>query len=110
MSGHKYINEQTLADLDEIQRLLAEAYEHYMADPDNGGWKSMEGAITLYFPEFYWIEGFYGPGHDMLQPSVSIYSYALGPSGNHSFKTTAEALTAVREWHKAEMERDEEAG
>lgn len=99
-----YLDPAFLTDLAEIQRLLAEAYEHYMADGD-GGWKSSEGHISISFPEFFWIDGFYGENDTLPKPpEVSIYSYALGPSRMHHFKNVTEALAEVRKWHREEME------
>lgn len=97
----------SLAELREIQDLLAEAYRHYMQHGD-GGWKSSEGAISLHFPEFFWEEGWYGE-EDTLpkRPGISIYSYILGPNRNHTFDTTTEALTEVRNWHAREMSSGE---
>lgn len=84
--------------LEEIQRLLAEAYEHYFANSD-GHCKSSEGAIEIGLPPFYWRE-------KPAQPSLSIYSYVLGPSRTHYFATIDEALAAVRGWHEREMAHD----
>jgi hypothetical protein len=37
---------------------------------------------------------------------VEIYSYVFSSSRSHRFKSTAEALTAVRRWHAREMADD----
>jgi hypothetical protein len=87
-------------DLQEIRRLLAEAYEHYFANGD-GHCKSSEGAISLHWPPYFWREGEADSG-----PAVEIYSYVLGPSRSHYFKNSRAALAEVRKWHKAEMEFD----
>lgn len=102
----KYIDDQSLVELTEIQDLLAEAYRHYMEFGD-GGWKSNEGSISLIFPEFFWEEGWYGEGDTLpKRPGVSIYSYVLGPSRSHYFNNTTQALAAVRKWHANEMGGD----
>ena len=92
----------TPADLDnlaEIWRLLDEAYRHALESGDTHG-KSGEGCVTLDFSLFWDWEVELGP----RLVGVQVYSYMLGPSRNHYFATTAEALTAVRQWHKQEME------
>jgi hypothetical protein len=78
----------------EIRRLLTEAYAHYFEHSD-GHCKSSEGAITVYYPPFFWREG--------GEPSIGIYSYVLGPDRDHYFKDANEALAAVIGWHAAEM-------
>ena len=91
------------AKLTEIQRLIAEAYEHYFANSD-GHCKSAEGAVSIHLPAFFWGE------ETTARPGVSVYSYVLGPSRNHDFADVDQALAAVREWHKWEMATDHEAG
>lgn len=83
----------------EIQRLLAEAYKHYFKFSD-GHCKSGEGAVSIHLPAFFWDED------ADREPSVEVYSYVLGPSRSHHFKTASEALEAVREWHRDEMNND----
>lgn len=85
------------AGLEEIQGLLDEAYDHYFEVSD-GYCKSIEGVINLDFGTY-----FARRDGDYKEPSVTIYSYVLGPSRSHYFETIAEALLAVREWHAEEM-------
>lgn len=102
------LTEQDLADLTEILRLHDEAFRHYLLD--DWGHKSSEGAVSVNFGNI-WAR--HGDGPEWLDDGapgvagVSIYSYALGPNRNHSFDTIAEGLAAMREWHKAEMDREE---
>lgn len=91
------MNPDDMTTIAEIIRLHDEAFEHYQKDPCCGGWKSSEGAVSIEFGN-YWERD--------EPPAVSVYSYALGPSRMHHFKSPAEALAAVRQWHKEEMEHD----
>lgn len=91
-----FITQDFLDKLTEIQRLLAEAYEHYFANSD-GYCKSSEGAITISLPAYFWREG------EDREPAVEVWSYVLGPSRSHWFDTIDAALETVREWHAAEM-------
>jgi hypothetical protein len=88
-----------LADVAEIHRLLNEAYDHYFANSD-GYCKSSEGQVSLHWPTYFAMR--YGE----IEPTCSVYSYVLGPSRNHDFESTTEALAAVREWHAEEMAHD----
>lgn len=89
--------------LSEVRRLLAEAYGHYFDHSDDGHCKSAEGAISVHYPPFFWLEG------ENPEPGVSIYSYVLGPSRLHDFASIDAALDEVRRWHREEMEFDHEA-
>jgi hypothetical protein len=90
----------------EMARLLDEAYRHYFANSD-GHCKSVEGAISLHFGNHFDREHY---DKDALEVSgVEVYSYVLGPSRTHWFKGLNEALHAVRQWHKEEMEFDYES-
>lgn len=101
MKPYQEVSDPTfLPKLAEIQRLLAEAYEHYFATGSHC--KSLEGAISIHLPEFFWDDG--QPSYGAQQrPGLEIYSYCLGPSRSHYFANIDEALKAVRRWHKAEM-------
>src|SRR6478609_3239539 len=84
-------------ELEEIQRLLAEAYEHYFTYSD-GHAKSSEGAMSLNVTEpYYWRED--GP----QRPGLSLYSYVFGEGRQKHYETTSAALEDVREWHAEEM-------
>lgn len=95
------INDQELADLAEIRRLLDEAYEHYFANGD-GHCKSSEGFIELGTNTAHDRRA----GDPFQINSVGVYSYVLGPSRMHYFQSVAEALATVRQWHADEMARD----
>lgn len=84
------------AKLFELQRLLAEAYEHYFKYSD-GHCKSSEGAISIHYPSFFWHEDV------RPKPSIEVYSYVFGPSRAHHFDSIDEALEVVRAWHADEM-------
>jgi hypothetical protein len=77
-------------------RLLDEAFEHYQQCP-NAAWKSSENHISISLGN-YWQRNL-----DHAAPTVSVYSYALGPGRTHDFDTIEEALDAVRRWHAEEM-------
>lgn len=89
------------ADVSEIVALLDEAYKHYF-DNSDGHCKASEGWVGISFDYGTYFE---------RKPSMSVevYSYVLGPSRSHHFSTIAEALSAVRQWHKAEMAYDHAA-
>lgn len=89
-----------VADVAEMQRLLTEAYTHYFATSSDGHCKSSEGAITLHFPTYFDLKD------GQTAPACSVYSYVFGPSRNHHFQSTDEALDAVREWHRYAMAED----
>lgn len=93
------ITQDFLNKLTEIQRLLAEAYEHYFKYSD-GYCKSSEGAVTISLPAYFWVE------EEDREPAVEVWSYALGPSRSHWFDTVDDALAEVRKWHAAEMAMD----
>lgn len=90
------ITQGFLSKLSEIQRLLAEAYEHYFEHSD-GHCKSNEGAVSIHLPPFFWRE------EDDDLPSVEVYSYVLGPHRSHHFKDIDVALAEVCKWHASEM-------
>lgn len=93
MSG---LDTRRLNDVAEIRRLLQEAYDHYFANSD-GYCKSAEGSISLHLGN-YWENA-----DGRAEVGVTVYSYVLGPERIHDFRTTAEALAAVRVWHQEEM-------
>lgn len=78
-----------------LQRLLAEAYEHYFlydraALPD-------EGSVTIAWPAVRAIlDG-------DAEPSVRITSLAYGDGTTHVFDTLDDALVEVERWHSREM-------
>lgn len=90
---------KALSDVREMQRLLVEAYAHYFAGGD-GHCKSSEGVITLEFPTYFDLR------EGKTEPQCYVYSYVLGPSRQHHFRSTTAALEAVREWHGIEMAFD----
>ncbi|GAA1064702.1 hypothetical protein [Streptomyces asiaticus] len=96
------ISVREATELEELQRLLDEAYTHYFDNDDVGHCKSSEGYIGLHFTNYFDRRD----GEPFGINSVEVYSYVLGPHRMHQFDTTAEALEAVREWHREEMARD----
>jgi hypothetical protein len=96
MTQPTLLTQQDLDNLTEIQRLLDEGLEHYLTYESHC--KSSEGAVAVHFGNSW-------DRRDGRNPvSVTVYSYALGPSRSHDFDSTQEALDEVRKWHKAEME------
>ena len=91
---------EDLERLEEINRLLYEANSHSLER--DGHCKSAEGSIYLHFGN-HWDRL---PGEPRKSPSVSIYSYLLGPHRNHDFDSITQALDVVRVWHKNEMARE----
>lgn len=87
--------------LQEIRRLLKEAYDHYFKHGD-GHCKSAEGQISVHFGN-YWQDK-----DDLVIRWIEIYSYVFGSGRSHSFDTIDEALDTVKRWHKEEMEFDYE--
>lgn len=84
--------------LEEMNKLLMEANEHYF---NRGGMgKNAEGEIYVYYP------GYWDQKEGKTEPSIAVYSYALGPHRNHEFETIDLALETVREWCKLEMENN----
>lgn len=86
-------------NLAEIRRLLSEAYEHYFAGSD-GHCKSLEGQISIDYPEFFWR---LDAGDPAASPRISIYSYVFARGRREHFENSQEALDTVREWHAEEM-------
>ena len=88
--------------LQEISRLLNEAYKHYFSY--EGHCKSSEGHIEVSYGN-YW-ERSENPS-DLKITSVSIYSYVLCTDGREAyFDSVDEALETVKEWHANEMAYD----
>ena len=92
------ITEQEQQELEQIWRLLDEAYHHYFEHSD-GYCKSSEGHVSVNFNNFFERRD----GESFGVKSVEIYSYVFGPNRSHFFKSTAEALSAVKVWHADEM-------
>lgn len=97
------INEAEMKDLQEVQRLLDEAYKHYF-DLSDGYCKGSEGDISLTFGTYFDRDD---DGRFGIR-GVTVYSYVLGPDRYHDFETTAEALETIKEWHAKEMARSYE--
>lgn len=96
------LTNQELKDFKELTRLHDVAFNDYL-DRHDRGHKSSDGAVTLYFGNFWDREGFDIPGNSKLE-GVEVYSYALSPTGRmHYFKTMREALEAVRGWYEVQM-------
>lgn len=93
------ITEQEMKDLQEIRRLLDEAYDHYFKYSD-GCCKSFEGYIGLEFNNYFDRRD----GQSFGVMGVEIYSYVFGPNRSHHYTSTALALAAVKEWREKEMQ------
>lgn len=96
--------QRVLEGVEEIHRLLKEAYDHYFALSD-GYCKSAEGTVWVEWPTYFAMRG------GETTPTIGVYSYVLGPSRRHEFDSIDEALTEVRKWHAIEMQQtyDEDA-
>ena len=103
------ISDEDIKNLTEIQRLLDEGLEHYLTYESHC--KSSEGYVS--------IEVSFGTSWDRfrakeegkpLRPkyNVNVYSYALSSSRSWDFEYPEDALAAVQEWHKSEMEYNPE--
>jgi hypothetical protein len=96
------MNKEDYEKLEEIQRLLDKAYDHYFEHESHA--KSYEGRIAVHFNN-YWDRREDGPGLNIKY--IEISSYVFCRKGRHEFfDTIDEALSTVREWHKEEMAYD----
>ena len=83
----------------EISRLLKEAYDHYFEY--EGHCKSAEGHIAIDYGNLWDRENPY----DLKVRGIEIYSYVFCVEARAQyFESIDEALETVRGWHKAEME------
>lgn len=97
------ISPRDAANLIVIAQTLDKAYDHYFANSD-GHCKSAEGNISIDFNNYFERRR---DGERVLKiKSVNIYSYVFGPYRESSFDTTIDALIAVSDWYKEEMEHD----
>jgi hypothetical protein len=88
--------------LQEISRLLDEAYKHYFSY--EGHCKSSEGWISVNYGN-YWDR--YDNPSEMPIKGVEIYSYVFCEQGrSQDFDSLDEALETVRDWHAKEMAYD----
>lgn len=88
--------------LQEISRLLDEAYTHYFTY--EGHCKSSEGFISIEYGNLWDRQD-----NPLQLPikNVHIYSYVFCTEGrSQDFDTLDEALETVRGWHAREMEYD----
>lgn len=88
--------------LQEISRLLDEAYTHYFTY--EGHCKSSEGFISIEYGNLWDRRD--NP-LELPIKNVHIYSYVFCEQGrSQDFDTLDDALETVREWHAREMEYD----
>lgn len=86
--------------LEEINRLLEEAYDHYFQYESHC--KSSEGFVSLEYGTLWDRRE-----HGLKITNVHIYSYVFCREGrSQDFDTLDEALETVREWHRDEMSYD----
>ena len=95
------MNESDFNKLKKIRQLLKEAYDHYFKFSVDGHCKSSEGYIGLDFGN-YWED----KNCELKITGVQIYSYVLGPDRLHYFKSLDNALDAVVQWHRDELNTD----
>lgn len=102
--NHYPLSPEDVVNLQELVRLMDEAYDHYFKVSD-GYHKSSEGYVGLHFNNYFDRE------YEGLQiKTVEVYSYVFGPSRCHEFGSIAEALAEVRGWHELEMGTSHEEG
>lgn len=98
------IREIDVVKVNEIVRLLDDAYDHYF-DRGGDGAKSSEGYVELAVPNYFDRRADkLTPG--MAQLRCNVYSYLFGPSRMHSFDSIDEALDTVRKWYNDEIADD----
>lgn len=99
-NSHSILTGQQLWELSEIRRLITEATLHAWERDPYG--KSGEGNISVNLDNpLEWDEEYRPP----RPPTVTVYSYVLGPHRAHYFDSPAQALEIVKQWHAAEMAR-----
>lgn len=91
---------EDMVKLEEIHRLLEEAYSHYFQYESHC--KSSEGFVSLEFGTLW------DRREDGVKiTNVHIYSYVFCREGrSQDFDSLDDALAIVREWHKDEMSYD----
>lgn len=94
---YQLLTAEELDKLHEIHRLLEEANSHSLEQ--DGYCKSSEGHIEVGLGN-HWDR--LDPA-DRKPPTVSIYSYLLGPHRQHHFDSIDQALEVVQQWHRREM-------
>jgi hypothetical protein len=96
------MNKEDYEKIEEIQRLLDEAYDHYFKYESHA--KSYEGRVAVHFNN-YWDRRENESGLEI--DSIEIASYVFCRRGrNEFFDTIDEALDNVRGWHRDEMAYD----
>lgn len=85
------------SDLAEIFRLFDDVCQHHFEHSD-GYDKSSEGYVEISFGDHFSRGG--GP---LTLRRITIHSSVFGLWRCNGFDSTAEALTAVRQWHTREM-------
>jgi hypothetical protein len=99
------MNKEDYEKIEEIQRLLDEAYDHYFKYESHA--KSYEGRVGVFFNN-YWDRREDGPGLKIKYIEISSYVFCRRDRQEY-FDTIDEALATVREWHKDEMAYDYDA-
>jgi len=94
------VSPEDYTKLEEIHRLLEEAYSHYFEY--EGHCKSSEGFVSIEYGTL-WDRRETG----LAISNVHIYSYVFCKEGRHQdFDSLDKALETVREWHAEEMAYD----
>jgi hypothetical protein len=96
------MNKEDYEKLEEIQRLLDEAYDHYFKYESHA--KSYEGSIAVHYNN-YWDRRNDETGLKIKYIEISSYVFCRQGRQEH-FDTVDEALATVREWHRDEMAFD----
>jgi hypothetical protein len=96
------MNKEDYEKLEEIQRLLDEAYDHYFKYESHA--KSYEGSIAVHYNN-YWDRRNDEAGLKIKYIEISSYVFCRQGRQEH-FDTVDEALATVREWHRDELAYD----
>jgi hypothetical protein len=89
------LDQDTKTKVEEIQKLLFEAYSHYFCFESHI--KAGEGVISLHFPSYLELR------EGVTEPSVEIITYCLSKDKENHFESIDKALEAVRQWHREEL-------
>lgn len=100
------LTDEEKKDIQEIHRLLKEAYDYYFTTAIHPHTKSAEGTITVDLGNYWERNEAEEKETASWVKQVTVYSYLFAPHRSHYFKTTTEALDAVREWHREAMATD----
>jgi hypothetical protein len=92
---------EDIDNLQEISKLLDEAYENYFSKSPDGSAKGSDGSLTVSFGTYF------DRKHTGIKvTNIRIYSYIFCKERSIDFSTTEEALIEIKKWHAKEMALD----